>query len=198
MSPNITGRWLKYNDAYITGVAPHDVESEIYSQDDRYPATPYYLVYVREDMIGELCESICRDPGSTRRATNEGTAINIVHCRPPSQEQEAGGSFDAHGFYRSDTSSGPRGGHPDAVNGADLHDGEEWDGLKDAKIMDEAIGWGGINTSHEEAMEGIETVSNPPAYQTPSAPQSSGQTHDKLIGGEEEGLPLSEHKGVTW
>ncbi|KAF8461076.1 hypothetical protein BDZ91DRAFT_737822 [Kalaharituber pfeilii] len=48
--------WRKYNDGYVTQV---DNEREVFEQDDVNPATPYFLVFVREDQT-ELVEAVER------------------------------------------------------------------------------------------------------------------------------------------
>lgn len=52
--------WRKYNDGYVTEVKDF---KEIFVQEtgDR-PATPYFLVYVRDDLREQLVDSVCRDP----------------------------------------------------------------------------------------------------------------------------------------
>ncbi|KAI9757658.1 MAG: ubiquitin-specific protease ubp2 [Chaenotheca gracillima] len=53
--------WRKYNDEYVTEVS--DV-SEVFEQDPHYPATPYFLIYVREDLKEELVSPVLRDVSS--------------------------------------------------------------------------------------------------------------------------------------
>ena len=52
--------WRKYNDGYVTEVIDR---SEIFLQEpgDR-PATPYFLVYVKDEAKVELVDSVCRAP----------------------------------------------------------------------------------------------------------------------------------------
>lgn len=49
--------WRKYNDSYVTQV--HD-ESEIFEQEARVPATPYYLVYVKDELKESIIEPVHR------------------------------------------------------------------------------------------------------------------------------------------
>ena len=49
--------WRKYNDGYVTEVKN---ESEIFEQESSNPATPYFLVYVRDDAKDRLVEPVCR------------------------------------------------------------------------------------------------------------------------------------------
>jgi len=52
--------WRKYNDGYVTEVKDM---TEIFGQEpgDR-PATPYFVVYVKDEAKETLVESVCRDP----------------------------------------------------------------------------------------------------------------------------------------
>ncbi|KAI9680790.1 MAG: ubiquitin-specific protease ubp2 [Caeruleum heppii] len=50
--------WRKYNDGYVTEVTNMH---EIFEQDPSHPATPYYLVYVREEELERLVDPVCRD-----------------------------------------------------------------------------------------------------------------------------------------
>lgn len=51
--------WRKYNDGYVTEIK--DIK-EIFEQEpgDR-PATPYFLVYVKDESKEDLVDSVCRD-----------------------------------------------------------------------------------------------------------------------------------------
>lgn len=51
--------WRKYNDESVSAVT--DI-SQIFEQEpgDR-PATPYFLVYVRDELKDELVDPVCRD-----------------------------------------------------------------------------------------------------------------------------------------
>ena len=52
--------WRKYNDGYVTEVTD---TSEIFVQEpgDR-PATPYFLVYVKDELKEVLVDAVCREP----------------------------------------------------------------------------------------------------------------------------------------
>ncbi|KAI9844919.1 MAG: ubiquitin-specific protease ubp2 [Sclerophora amabilis] len=50
--------WRKYNDEYVTEVT--DVR-EVFEQDPHYPATPYCLVYVKDDLKDELVGPVLRE-----------------------------------------------------------------------------------------------------------------------------------------
>lgn len=56
----IRNMWRKYNDGYVTEIRD---TAEIFVQEpgDR-PATPYFLVYVKDDTKEVLVDSVCRDP----------------------------------------------------------------------------------------------------------------------------------------
>ena len=52
--------WRKYNDGYVTEVK--DPRKEIYeAEDSSRPATPYFLVYVRDEQKTELVDAVCRN-----------------------------------------------------------------------------------------------------------------------------------------
>ena len=48
--------WRKYNDSYVTEVD----RKEVFEQEETRPATPYFLVYVRDDFKTELSDPLCR------------------------------------------------------------------------------------------------------------------------------------------
>jgi len=49
--------WRKYNDGYVTEVKNRE---EIFEQEAYNPATPYFLVYVKDEAKDELVEPVCR------------------------------------------------------------------------------------------------------------------------------------------
>lgn len=51
--------WRKYNDGYVTEVLNTSVIFE--PEQSNRPATPYFLVYVRDDIKSDLVEAVCRD-----------------------------------------------------------------------------------------------------------------------------------------
>lgn len=53
--------WRKYNDGHVTKV---DNTAEIYGRDslETRPATPYFLVYIREGFEEKLTDAVCREP----------------------------------------------------------------------------------------------------------------------------------------
>lgn len=52
--------WRKYNDGYVTEVKD---TREIFEQEPgARPATPYFLVYVKEERREQLVDPVCRDP----------------------------------------------------------------------------------------------------------------------------------------
>lgn len=53
------GVWRKYNDEYVTEVQNLD---EIFKNTDtKNPPTPYFLVYINDDMWTRLVDPVCRD-----------------------------------------------------------------------------------------------------------------------------------------
>ena len=52
--------WRKYNDGYVTEVK--DVKEIFVQEPGERPATPYFLVYVKEDLIESLVDAVCRNP----------------------------------------------------------------------------------------------------------------------------------------
>ena len=53
--------WRKYNDERVDEV--EDLK-DIFTQEDKYPATSTGIVYVRDDLVGELTEAVHRKPAS--------------------------------------------------------------------------------------------------------------------------------------
>jgi ubiquitin carboxyl-terminal hydrolase 25/28 len=55
----VKGIWRKYNDEYVTEVQNLD---EIFKNNDtKNPPTPYFLVYIHDDMWSRLVDPVCRD-----------------------------------------------------------------------------------------------------------------------------------------
>lgn len=51
--------WRKYNDEYVTEVQNLD---EIFKQTDtKNPPTPYFVVYINDDMWSRVVDPVCRD-----------------------------------------------------------------------------------------------------------------------------------------
>ena len=51
--------WRKYNDDYVTEVKD---TTEIFEQDsETRPATPYFLVYIKDEWKDQLVDPVCRD-----------------------------------------------------------------------------------------------------------------------------------------
>ena len=53
-------QWRKYNDGYVTEVK--DATEIFFQEPGERPATPYFLVYVKEDLIERLVDPVCRNP----------------------------------------------------------------------------------------------------------------------------------------
>ena len=66
--------WRKYNDGYVTEVT--DLK-EIYTQEENTrPATPYFLVYVKDDLKERLVDAVCRDvPDILEKASSQDTIM---------------------------------------------------------------------------------------------------------------------------
>jgi hypothetical protein len=74
--------WLKYNDGYVTEVTDANVIFE--AEQSTRPATPYFLVYVRDELKSDLVNSVFRsiepihatqgDTKMTEAEDEEGTA----------------------------------------------------------------------------------------------------------------------------
>ena len=63
--------WRKYNDGYVTEVKNLD---EIYVQEPGpRPATPYFLVYVKDNLKDQLVDAVCRDVSDDRKKETIGT-----------------------------------------------------------------------------------------------------------------------------
>ena len=61
--------WRKYNDGYVNEVLDTSVIYE--PESSARPATPYFLVYVRDDIKSELVEAVCRDVAEQPQAFQE-------------------------------------------------------------------------------------------------------------------------------
>lgn len=49
--------WRKYNDGYVTEVKDRE---EIFEQETYNPATPYFLIYVKDEAKDDLVDPVCR------------------------------------------------------------------------------------------------------------------------------------------
>lgn len=79
------GIWRKYNDEDVTEV--HNTAEIFESQGRQNPPTPYFLVYVNDDMKDRLVDPVCRDvierpPAAAGAPTT--TATEDVDMDPPS------------------------------------------------------------------------------------------------------------------
>ena len=66
--------WRSYNDGYVKEVT--DLK-EIYDQEPgNRPATPYFLVYVKDDIKDHLVDAVCRDiPDVLEKASSQDTIM---------------------------------------------------------------------------------------------------------------------------
>ncbi|KAJ5086845.1 hypothetical protein NUU61_008152 [Penicillium alfredii] len=81
--------WRKYNDEYVTEVQNVD---EIFKEDGtRNPPTPYFLVYVHDQLKDRLANPVCRDiidPMSGFQVTETPIAMQGVHAMKPSEDMD--------------------------------------------------------------------------------------------------------------
>ncbi|KZF24550.1 cysteine proteinase [Xylona heveae TC161] len=85
--------WRKYNDGYVTEVKD---PKEIFYQESQNPATPYFLVYVRDEDKDDLVDAVCRDvpPQQSERAnSDEGGTMHMEDVRH--DYEHTGGSSSA-------------------------------------------------------------------------------------------------------
>lgn len=74
--------WRKYNDGYVTEVK--DV-TEIFERDsETRPATPYFLVYIKDELIDQLVDPVCRD---IFEAPHESPDAEMIDISDDSQDQ---------------------------------------------------------------------------------------------------------------
>ncbi|KAI5291155.1 hypothetical protein KEM54_006103 [Ascosphaera aggregata] len=72
--------WRKYNDDYVTEVA--DV-SEIYNEDPRGIASPYFVVYIKDDTKHTLVQPVVRDITPLRDTAHSASADNSMPSTEP-------------------------------------------------------------------------------------------------------------------
>ncbi|MCJ1378028.1 ubiquitin-specific protease ubp2 [Xylographa soralifera] len=65
----VNSMWRKYNDGYVTEVTEPKIIFE--AEQSTRPATPYFLVYVRDDLKSDLVESVCRDVAEVQRSQED-------------------------------------------------------------------------------------------------------------------------------
>lgn len=51
--------WRKYNDGYVTEVK--DTKEIFQKDDEKRPATPYFMVYIKDELRSKLVDSVCRN-----------------------------------------------------------------------------------------------------------------------------------------
>lgn len=74
--------WRKYNDGYVTEVKD---TTEIFEQDsETRPATPYFLVYIRDEWKDQLVDPVCRD---IVEAPHESPDAEMIDISDDSQDQ---------------------------------------------------------------------------------------------------------------
>ncbi|KAJ5172904.1 hypothetical protein N7492_005497, partial [Penicillium capsulatum] len=78
--------WRKYNDEYVTEV--QDVREIFENSTDPNPPTPYFLVYINEDLQDRLVEPVCRDiPSTTYPEGMEGVQSTTPAPVPQEEKQ---------------------------------------------------------------------------------------------------------------
>ena len=77
--------WRKYNDGYVTEVKNRE---EIFEQEAYNPATPYFLVYVKDEAKDELVEPVCRHLA-------EVTADQPMEMAPTSRTEESAAALES-------------------------------------------------------------------------------------------------------
>lgn len=50
--------WRKYNDGYVTEVK--ETREIFHKDDEKRPATPYFMVYIKDELKSKLVDSVCR------------------------------------------------------------------------------------------------------------------------------------------
>ena len=65
--------WRKYNDGYVTEVT--DTNTIYEAEQSTRPATPYFLVYVKDDKISEFVGSVCRNVAERLPSSQEDTVM---------------------------------------------------------------------------------------------------------------------------
>ncbi|KAI9825184.1 MAG: hypothetical protein M1819_000589 [Sarea resinae] len=112
------GIWRKYNDGYVTDVK--DPQKEIFHQEEYNPATPYFLVYVRDKDKDRLVDAVCRDvPPQPQNPENHDTSDKMDVRDVDGVDEKAG-----------DQQQRPRGN--DHVPGSWSWDNAGADGVADA------------------------------------------------------------------
>ncbi|KAL4892646.1 hypothetical protein BDV59DRAFT_193527 [Aspergillus ambiguus] len=124
--------WRKYNDEYVTEV--QDVDEIFASQDRSNPPTPYFLVYVNDEMKSRLVSPVHRvvpeeplpnEQGGTDTTTTTATGPSAgedVDMDPPAYDEiwtdkGTSGTGDVHYIAEKEKDSAGSEGNRDAVSG---------------------------------------------------------------------------------
>ena len=68
--------WRKYNDGYVTEVK--DVR-EIFERDsESRPSTPYFLVYIQDNLKDELVDPVCRDISESTQDPQDADMLDFI------------------------------------------------------------------------------------------------------------------------
>ena len=86
--------WRKYNDGYVTEVKAE----EVFAQDNSpNPATPYFLVYVKDDRKEELVNCVYRRPMPEIQGEQDVEMIDIYHPQNDVVDDTVNGSIGLTG-----------------------------------------------------------------------------------------------------
>ena len=67
--------WRNYNDGYVTEVKD---TREIFERDsETRPSTPYFLVYIKDDLKGTLVDSVCRNIQDPPKSSQDTEMVDI-------------------------------------------------------------------------------------------------------------------------
>ena len=76
--------WRKYNDGYVTEVKD---DKEIYdAEESARPATPYFLVYVKDNLKSDLVDAVCREIIEPQQESIEDTVMADDDAVPQEME----------------------------------------------------------------------------------------------------------------
>lgn len=67
--------WRNYNDGYVTEVKN---SKEIFDRDsETRPSTPYFLVYIKDELTGVLVDSVCRNIKELPRDPQDAEMLDV-------------------------------------------------------------------------------------------------------------------------
>ncbi|KAI9791044.1 MAG: ubiquitin-specific protease ubp2 [Candelina submexicana] len=112
--------WRRYNDSYVTEIKDR---REVFEQETTNPATPYFLVYVRESDIDRLVDPVCRE----LEPEPQWDAPPIADCTDNMEVIEGVGP-DEYRWLSASTSQGanPAPSHQPAWDSSEAHSSNHW------------------------------------------------------------------------